>query len=150
MSEALVGIADWNWSRRGGRSAGSAQLAVHLADVRQRERAGLVRLEGFVQEAVLSRTYPLATAAGAGGLCTARMLNADGDFVVCTRDAGHYDWTTSPSFEDGEPGGWHEADASMERLGRGLHFARGPLKDHSYSSLGEAWKCRPFSSRNTR
>ncbi|MFF4166080.1 hypothetical protein [Streptomyces sp. NPDC001741] len=98
VSEALVGIADWNWSRRGGRLAGSAQLAVHLTDVRQRERVGLVRLEGFVRESVLPRTYPLTTArrrvlealCEADGLCTARMLNTDGDVVVCTCDAGHY------------------------------------------------------------
>ncbi|MER7960136.1 hypothetical protein [Streptomyces sp. NPDC096030] len=65
VSEALVGIAGRDWSRRGGRSAGSAQLSVHLADVRQRERAGLVRLEGF-----RPRERPAAhhgAAAGAGG-----------------------------------------------------------------------------------
>lgn len=34
VSKALVGIADRDWSRRGGRSAGAAELAVHLTDVR--------------------------------------------------------------------------------------------------------------------
>ncbi|MGW1186327.1 hypothetical protein ACWD6J_34575, partial [Streptomyces drozdowiczii] len=58
VSEALVGIADRDWSRRGGRSAGAAELAVHIADVRQRERAGLVRLERFVRGQVLPGTHP--------------------------------------------------------------------------------------------
>ncbi|WP_448333781.1 hypothetical protein [Streptomyces sp. DSM 41534] len=86
VSEALVGIADRDWSRRGGRSAGTAELPVHLADVRQRERADLVRLERFVRESVLPRTHPHATAqrrvlealGEAGGLCTARTVNGDG------------------------------------------------------------------------
>ncbi|MEU3256110.1 hypothetical protein [Streptomyces sp. NPDC006997] len=69
VSEALVGIADREWSRRGGRSAGAAELAVHIADVRQGERADLVRLERFVREAVLPGTRPHTTARrrGAGG-----------------------------------------------------------------------------------
>lgn len=69
VSEALVGIADREWSRRGGRSAGVAELAVHIADVRQRERADLVRLERFVREAVLPPgTHPHhGAASGAGG-----------------------------------------------------------------------------------
>ncbi|MFE0231898.1 hypothetical protein ACFWZS_32755 [[Kitasatospora] papulosa] len=115
VSEALVGIADREWSRRGGRSAGAAELAVYIADVRQRERADLVRLERYVREAVLLATHPHTTvrrqvleALGeAGSLCTARTRNADGDgdVVVCTLDAGHYD-------VDGKPGDWHKADAS--------------------------------------
>ncbi|MEU3034688.1 hypothetical protein [Streptomyces griseoaurantiacus] len=121
VSEALVGIADREWSRRGGRSAGAAELAVHLADVKQRERAGLVRLEMFVRESVLSRTHPHTTArrrvlealGEAGGLCTARTRNADGDVVVCTLDAGHYDPDDKPPFKGGKPGGWHKADASI-------------------------------------
>ncbi|MFI2764771.1 hypothetical protein ACH5A3_39025 [Streptomyces echinatus] len=80
MSETLVGIADREWSRRGGRSARPAELAVHIADVRQRERADLVRLERFVRENVLPGTHPYTTArrrvlealGEAGGLCTAR------------------------------------------------------------------------------
>ncbi|GAB3950758.1 hypothetical protein [Streptomyces sparsus] len=32
VSEALVGIADRGWERRGARSAGAAELAVHLAE----------------------------------------------------------------------------------------------------------------------
>ncbi|MGC5041032.1 hypothetical protein ACLQ2C_36455 [Streptomyces sp. DT73] len=121
VSEALVGIADREWSRRGGRSAGAAELAVHIADVRQRERADLVRLERYVREAVLRATYPHTTrrrqvleALGeAGGLCTARTVNSDGDYVVCTLDAGHYDPDDKPPFKDGKPGGWHKADASI-------------------------------------
>lgn len=121
VSEALVGIADREWSRRGGRSAGAAELAVHIADVRQRERAGLVRLERFVRESVLPRTHPHTTAwrralealGEAGGLCAARTVNSDGDVVVCTLDAGHYDPDDKPPFKDGKPGGWHKAGASI-------------------------------------
>ncbi|MFD7061560.1 hypothetical protein [Streptomyces sp. NPDC059906] len=119
VSEALVGIADREWSRRGGRSVGAAELAVYIADVRQRERADLVRLEKFVREAVLPGTHPHTTArrrvlealGEAGGLCTARTRN--GDVVVCTLDAGHYDPDDKPPFKDGKPGGWHKADASI-------------------------------------
>ncbi|MFJ6907076.1 hypothetical protein [Streptomyces griseoluteus] len=95
VSEALVGVADREWSRRGGPSAGVAELAVHIADVRQCERADLVRLEWFVRENVLPRTtarYRVPEALGeAGGLCTARTVNSDGDVVVCALDAGDYD-----------------------------------------------------------
>ncbi|MEU1555605.1 hypothetical protein ABZ517_23205 [Streptomyces scabiei] len=121
VSEALVGIAD-----RGGPGAaagrpGAAELAVHIADVRQRERDSLVRLERYVREAVLPATHPHTTArrrvlealGEAGGLCTARTRNADGDVVVCTLDAGHYDVDDKPPFKDGKPGGWHKADASI-------------------------------------
>ncbi|MEV7472058.1 hypothetical protein AB0O20_37170 [Streptomyces kronopolitis] len=121
VSEALVGIADRDWTRRGGRSAGAAELAVHLADVRDRERASLMRLESFVRESVLPRAYPhttqrrraLAALGEAGGLCTARTRNSDGDVIVCTLDAGHYDPDDKPPFKDGKPGGWHKADASI-------------------------------------
>ncbi|MFF9476949.1 hypothetical protein ACF1E9_30595 [Streptomyces roseolus] len=121
VSEALVDVADRGWSRRGGRSAGGAELAVHIADVRQRERADLVRLERFVRESVLPGTHPHTTArrrvlealGEAGGLCTARTVNADGDVVVCTLDAGHYDPDNQPPFKDGQPDGWHKADASI-------------------------------------
>ncbi|MEV7862993.1 hypothetical protein AB0O86_30345 [Streptomyces hirsutus] len=121
VSEALVGIADRDWSRRGGRSAGAAELAVHLAYVRQRERTGLVRLERFVQESVLPRTYPHTTArrrvlealGEASSLCTARTVSSDGDYVVCTLGAGHYDPDGRPPFKDGKPGGWHKTDASV-------------------------------------
>lgn len=75
--EALVGIAEREWSRRGGRSAGVAELAVHIADVRRRERADLVRLERFVRENVLPRRHPhtmarrrvLEALGEAGGVC---------------------------------------------------------------------------------
>lgn len=121
VSEALVRITDREWSRRGGRSVGAAELAVHIADVRQRERADLVRLERYVREAVLPATYPHGTArrqvlealGEAGGLCTARTVNGDGDYVVCTLDAGHYDPDDKPPFKDGKPGGWHKAGASI-------------------------------------
>ncbi|MFF2779891.1 hypothetical protein ACFVU3_33945 [Streptomyces sp. NPDC058052] len=121
VSEALVGIADRDWSRRCGRASGSAELAVHLADVRQRERADLVRLEQFVRARVLPGTHPHTTArrrvlealGEAGGLCTARTVNGEGDVVVCTLDAGHYDPDDKPPFKDGNPGGWHKADASI-------------------------------------
>ncbi|MFJ6785204.1 hypothetical protein [Streptomyces yangpuensis] len=121
VSEALVGIADRDWSRRGGRSAGAAELAVHIADVRQRERADLVRLEQFVRTSVLPGTHPHTTArrrvlealGEAGGLCTARTVNGDGDSIVCTLDAGHYDPDDKPPFKGGEPGGWHKADSSI-------------------------------------
>ncbi|MGW5679070.1 hypothetical protein ACWEV4_29000 [Streptomyces sp. NPDC003860] len=121
VSEALVGIADRDWSRRGGRSAGAAELAVHIADVRQRERADLVRLERYVRKAVLPATHPHTTArrqvlealGEAGGLCTARTVNGDGDNIVCTLDAGHYDPDNVPPFKNGEPGGWHKAGGQI-------------------------------------
>lgn len=100
VSEALVGIADRDWSRRDGRSAGSAELAVHLADVRRGERAGLERLEAFVRETVLPRTYPntmerrrvLEALGEARELCNARSIEySTGDVIFCTRQAGHYD-----------------------------------------------------------
>ncbi|MFG2228200.1 hypothetical protein [Streptomyces sp. NPDC048644] len=119
VSEALVSIADREWTRRGSMSAGAAELAVHLADVRQRERPDLVQLERFVRELVLPRTHPHTTArrrvlealGEAGGLCTARTRNSEGDAIVCTLDAGHYDPDDKPPFKDGKPGGWHKADA---------------------------------------
>ncbi|MGW2479428.1 hypothetical protein ACWCWQ_06245 [Streptomyces sp. NPDC001571] len=121
VSEALVCIAHREWSRRDGRSAGAAELAVHIADVRQRKRAGLVRLERFVRENVPSRTYPhitqrrraLEALGEAGGLCTARTRNADGDVIVFTLDAGHYDLEDKPPFKDGKPGGWHKEGVSI-------------------------------------
>lgn len=106
--------------------AGAAELAVHLADVRQRERADLVRLETFVRETVLPRTHPNTTqrrrvleALGeAGGLCTARTVEmSSGDVILCTREAGHYDPDDPPGWKrgksDGAPGGWHLADGSI-------------------------------------
>ncbi|MFE0654338.1 hypothetical protein ACFVZH_37970 [Streptomyces sp. NPDC059534] len=122
VSEALVSIADRDWSRRGGRSAGAAELAVHISDVRQRERAGLERLEAFVRETVLPRTHPNTTerrrvleALGeAGCLCNVRTVElSSGDVILCTREAGHYDPDDKPPFKDGKPGGWHQAGASI-------------------------------------
>ncbi|MFC9948521.1 hypothetical protein [Streptomyces pratensis] len=141
VSEALVGIADRDWSRRGGRSAGAAELAVHIADVRQRERAGLVRLEKFVRENVLPCTHPNTTqrrraleALGeAGGLCTARTRNADAErgrgrhrlHARCRalrpgRQAALQGWKAPRLAQGGY--------VDLERPGRGLHSARGPLK----------------------
>ncbi|MFF0437534.1 hypothetical protein ACFYU9_35640 [Streptomyces sp. NPDC004327] len=110
VSEALVGIADLEQSRRDDRSAEAAELAVHIAD-----------LERFVREAMLLAAHPHITArrrvlevlGEAGGLCTARTRNADGDVVVCTLDAGHYDPDDKPPFKDGQPSGWRKADASV-------------------------------------
>ncbi|MEU0276226.1 hypothetical protein [Streptomyces sp. NPDC006307] len=126
VSEALVGIADRDWQRRADRSAAGAELAVHLADMRRRERADLVRMEAFVRETVLARTHPNTTArrrvlealGEAGGLCTARTVElSSGDVIVCTREAGHYDPDDLPGFKrgksDGMPGGWHLAGASI-------------------------------------
>ncbi|GAB2823453.1 hypothetical protein GCM10027073_61810 [Streptomyces chlorus] len=126
VSEALVGIADRDWVRRGGRSAGSAELAVHIADVRRRERAALVRLEAFVRETVLPRTHPNTTArrrvlealGEVGGLCTARTVEmSSGDVILDAREAGHYDPDDLPGFKrgksDGTPGGWHLAGGSI-------------------------------------
>ncbi|MFF7199224.1 hypothetical protein ACFZAM_36660 [Streptomyces sp. NPDC008079] len=118
VSEALVGIADRDWSRRGGRSARAAELAVRLADVRRGERAGLERLEAFVRQAVLPRTYPnamerrrvLEALGEAGGLCNARTIEyATGDVIVCTREAGHYEGD-APRRE--EPEGWHKCNVA--------------------------------------
>ncbi|GLW19863.1 hypothetical protein Stsp01_66060 [Streptomyces sp. NBRC 13847] len=126
VSEVVVGIADRDWSRRGGRSAGAVELAVHLADVRQRERADLVLLEGLVRGIVLPRTHPNTTgrrrvveALGeAGGLCTVRTVEMScGEVILCTREAGRYDpddlsgWKCGRS--DKTPGGWHLADGSI-------------------------------------
>ncbi|MFJ2676208.1 hypothetical protein [Streptomyces sp. NPDC087525] len=159
VSEVLVRIGDREWSRRGDRSAGAAELAVHIADVRQRERADLVRLERYVREAVLPATYPHTTArrrvleamGEAGGLCTARTRNSDGDVIVCTPDAGHYDPDNKPPFKDGKTRRLAQGGCvNLERPGRGLHSARGPLRNHRISALGEARKCQRFDSRNTR
>ncbi|WP_229883991.1 hypothetical protein [Streptomyces omiyaensis] len=121
VGEALVGIADREGSRRGSRSAGAADLAVHIACARQCERADLERLEACVREGVLPGTPPhtmarrrvLEALGGAGGLCAVRTWNADGDVVVCTLDAGHDDPDDEPPFKDGKPGGWRKADASI-------------------------------------
>ncbi|MDV9187654.1 hypothetical protein R6L23_05365 [Streptomyces sp. SR27] len=114
VSEALVGIADRDWSRRGGRSAGSAELAVHIADVRQRERADLERLQTFVRQAVLPATEPhtmsrrwvLEALGETSGLCTAWTVESSTEeVIVCTREAGHYDPADRPL--DRDPSGWH-------------------------------------------
>ncbi|MGP3633487.1 hypothetical protein ACTU45_08965 [Streptomyces sp. 24-1644] len=37
-------------------------------------------------------------------------MNSDGDYVLCTFGAGHYDPDGRPRCEDGKPG-WHRVDA---------------------------------------
>ncbi|MFD5390795.1 hypothetical protein ACFWMG_38920 [Streptomyces sp. NPDC127074] len=107
MSEVLVAIADRDWSRRGGRSAEAAELAVHIADVRQRERAGPVRPSGGVRPG-------LEALGEGGGLCTARTVKlSTGDVILCTLEAGHYDPDNMPSWKDGKPGGWRFCNASI-------------------------------------
>ncbi|WP_326812988.1 hypothetical protein OIE62_41655 (plasmid) [Streptomyces scopuliridis] len=53
----------------------------------------------------------------AGGLCTARTVDSDGDVIVCTLEAGHYDPDDWPGWKsgnsDGTPGGWHLAGGSI-------------------------------------
>jgi hypothetical protein len=95
---------------------------MHIADVRQHERADLVRLEAYVRETVLPRTHPHTTArlrvlealGETGGLCTARTVEmSSGYVIVCTREAGHYAPGGKPSFKDGRPGGWHLTGGSI-------------------------------------
>ncbi|MFG2563727.1 hypothetical protein [Streptomyces sp. NPDC048496] len=68
--------------------------------MRQRERSGLERLEAFVRETVLPRTYPhtmerrrvLEALGKADRLCNARTIEySTGDVILCTRKASHYD-----------------------------------------------------------
>lgn len=122
VSEALVQIADRDWERRGGRSAGTAELVVHIADVRQREGQELEQLRAFVRETVLARTYPntteqrrvLEVLGEAGSLCNARTVElSTGDVITCTRGADHFDPDDRPSWKEGKPGGWHHCNLSM-------------------------------------
>ncbi|MFD0154583.1 hypothetical protein ACWGQ4_00730 [Streptomyces sp. NPDC055721] len=121
VGDALVRIADRGWERRAGGLASAGELTVHLAYIRQCERADPERLQSFVRESLLPATSPhtmswrwvLNALGEAGGLCTARTLNASGDYIVCTLDAGHYDPDDKLPFKDGKPGGWHKADASI-------------------------------------
>jgi hypothetical protein len=120
VSEAPGGIAVRDWPRRGGRSGGVVELAVRFADVRQREGADPVRLEGFVRESVLPRADPhtmarrrvLEVLGEAGGLCAARRVNSDEDCILCALGVGHYGPDGQPPFKDGKPG-WHRAGASI-------------------------------------
>ncbi|MFF8423495.1 hypothetical protein [Streptomyces sp. NPDC015680] len=95
------------------------EVALEGLSAGERGRAALVRLEVYVRETVLPRTHPnsmqwrraLEALGEAGGLCTARTVDGDGDVIVCTRGAGHYDPDDVPPFRGGEPGGWHKAGA---------------------------------------
>ncbi|GHG91452.1 hypothetical protein [Streptomyces glebosus] len=126
VSAALVGIADRDWSTAGRPAGAVAELAVHIADMRQHKRVNLVRLETFVRETVLPRTHPnatqrrrvLETLGEAGGLCAARTVEmSSGDVIFCTREAGHYDPDDLPGWKrgrsSGSPGGWHLAGGSI-------------------------------------
>ncbi|MFD0371184.1 hypothetical protein [Streptomyces sp. NPDC127114] len=123
VREALVASRIGTGHARGGRSAGAAELAVHIAYMRQREQVDLVWLERFVRETVLPRTHPNTTqwrrvleALGeAGGLCAAREAEmSSGGVIFCTRARpGTTTRTTSrPSWTE-KPGGWHLADVSI-------------------------------------
>lgn len=94
---------------RGGRlSAGAAELAVHIAYVRQRERMDLVGLKAFLGEAVPARHGAPLRPGGAGEadrLCNACIVGySTGDVILCTLEAGHREGDT-PLRE--EPEGWH-------------------------------------------
>jgi hypothetical protein len=125
VSEALVGIADRGWAQRGGRSVGAAELAVHIADVRQRERVVLERLEAFVRRSVLPNSDPegprrrqaLEALGEDEGLCTARTHDGDtGEVVICFRPVGHYNPDDEPSFTaPRHPGGWHRCGSRTWR-----------------------------------
>jgi hypothetical protein len=82
----------------------------------------LGRLERFVRETVLPRTYPntskrrqvLEALGEAGALCTAQTVElSSGDIILCTREAGHYDPADKPTGKDRNPGGWHQSNASI-------------------------------------
>ncbi|MFE7617553.1 hypothetical protein [Streptomyces sp. NPDC057496] len=120
----------WAREREERRQRALDEHAKHMARQRGERRAlaeeqadwaRLERLERFVRQSVLPRTHPHTTArrevlealGEASGLCTARTRNADGDVVVCTLDAGHYDPDNVPPFRNGEPGGWHKAGGQI-------------------------------------
>ncbi|MFD9151097.1 hypothetical protein [Streptomyces diastaticus] len=147
VSEALVASRIGTGHGRGGQSAGAAELAVHIAYVRQRERVGLVWLERFVRETVLPRTHPNTTQwrrvpeelGEAGGLCAARAAEmSSGDVIFCTRKTGHYDPDDKPSFMDGKarrlaPHG--RVDLGRLRL---RTSAQGHLRHHQEMGIGRA------------
>lgn len=78
----------------------------------------LARLRAFARQ-TLAATCPgtmawrrvLEALGEAGGLCNASTLNADGDRVVCCREAGHYAPQDQPA--GGGPGGWHRVGGVM-------------------------------------
>ncbi|MFF4045014.1 hypothetical protein [Streptomyces sp. NPDC001816] len=88
--------------------------------MRQRERAGLERLEVFVRETVLPRTYPhtmercriLEALGEAGRLCNARIIEySTGDVILGTREADHYDPEGYDPLREKESAGWHKCNA---------------------------------------
>ena len=125
VSEALVGIAERGWARRGGRSVGAAELAGRIAEARRREGVRLERLEAFVRGSVLPNVDPegprrrqaLEALGEDKGLCTARTRDYDtGEVVICFRPAGHYDPDDEPSFTGRrDPGGWHRCGGQTWR-----------------------------------
>lgn len=134
VSEALVRIADREWSRHGGPSAGVAELAVHIADVRKCERADLVRLERFVRVNVLPRATGAASVSEAlgeaGGLCTARTVNGDETSSSARSIPGTTTRTTSRRSRTGSrPADTREMGRSGMIRARPA-FRRRPLKDH--------------------
>ncbi|MFK0181870.1 hypothetical protein ACIQVR_38660 [Streptomyces xanthochromogenes] len=144
-SEALVASRIGTGHGRGGQSAGAAELAVHIAYVRQRERVGLVGLERFARKTVLPRTHPNTTQwrrvpeklDEAGGLCAARAAEiSSGDVIFCTRKTGHYDLDDKPSFTDGKAR--RLASCGRVDLGR-LRLrtsAQGHLRHHQEMGIG--------------
>ncbi|MFF7780361.1 hypothetical protein ACFZCG_38860 [Streptomyces tanashiensis] len=129
VGEALVRIADRGWEQRAGGSAAAGELTVHLAYIRQRERAELERLQAFVRQMVhpataphtMSRRWVLDALGEAGGLCTAQTEElSSGNIILCTHEAGHYDASDEP--KNGLPGGWHQCNTSVwNDSGAGSH-----------------------------
>jgi hypothetical protein len=120
VSEAVVGIADRDWAQRGGRSTGAAELAVLLADVRQRERADLVRPEAFVRKAVLPHTrehHGAAPGAGGAGRGRRSVHRANGGAIQRRRHLHPRGRALRPGrqalLQGRKARGWHLAGASI-------------------------------------
>ncbi|WP_406729535.1 hypothetical protein WJ438_40555 [Streptomyces sp. GD-15H] len=105
-------------SRAGGRSARAAELAVQVAEARQRERQ-LEQLRAFVRETVMARTHPNTTAhrlllealGEAGGLWNAQTVElSTEDVILCTRKAGHYAPAGYDPLGEKESEGWHKCN----------------------------------------
>ncbi|MER7794692.1 hypothetical protein [Streptomyces sp. NPDC097640] len=104
--------------REGGLYGIGLYRIVRVEEAQPDEGDELSRLKAFARQA-LAVTCPetmawrraLEALAEAGGLCTASTLDADGDRVVCCREAGHYNPQEQPS--NGGPGGWHRVGGVM-------------------------------------